>query len=197
VKAPQGWLAAELRRHGISRREFLGFCATMASALALPDKAAAQIAQAVLRTQKPILVWLEFQDCAGNTESFLRATRPSPADVVLDLLSLDYHETIMAAAGHQAEENLQRTVKEQASSKDRYQQVLTVRTARLAVAPRSRSPERCAGMPPRRLPLARALPLAAFLQHRPIRPVHSVWRMPSPECETSSISQPVPRMSRT
>jgi hydrogenase small subunit len=112
VSTQRGWLATELRRHGISRREFLGFCATMASALALPDKAAAQIARAVLQTQKPILVWLEFQDCAGNTESFLRATRPTAADVVLDVLSLDYHETIMAAAGHQAEANLARTVKD-------------------------------------------------------------------------------------
>ena len=112
MSATNQWLARELKRHGVSRRDFLGFCATMASALALPDAAAAQIAKAVLKTEKPILVWLEFQDCAGNTESFLRATRPSAADVVLDVLSLDYHETIMAAAGHQAEANLARTVKE-------------------------------------------------------------------------------------
>ena len=59
-------------------------------------------------------MWLEFQDCAGNTESFLRASRPSAADVVLDVLSIDYHETIMAAAGHRAEENLATTVKQSA-----------------------------------------------------------------------------------
>src|SRR5918994_3277735 len=112
MSATNRWLAAELRRHGVSRREFMGFCATMASALALPDKAAAQIARAVLRTEKPILVWLEFQDCAGNTESFLRASRPTAADVVLDVLSLDYHETIMAAAGTQSRENRDRAVKE-------------------------------------------------------------------------------------
>jgi hydrogenase small subunit len=34
----------------------------------------------------------------------LRATSPTAAEVVLDVLSVDYHETIMAAAGHQAEE---------------------------------------------------------------------------------------------
>jgi hydrogenase small subunit len=112
VSAQSSWLVGELRRQGISRREFLGFCSAMAATLALPEKAAAQIAQAVLKTTKPILVWLEFQDCAGNTESFLRATRPTAADVVLDVLSLDYHETIMAAAGHQAKANLDRTVKE-------------------------------------------------------------------------------------
>ena len=56
------------------------------------------------KTEKPVLVWLEFQDCAGNTEAFLRASRPTAAEVMLDMLSVDYHETIMAAAGHQAEE---------------------------------------------------------------------------------------------
>ena len=116
MKASDAWFKSELRRYGVSRRDFMGFCATMAAALALPDKAAAQIARAVLKTEKPVLVWLEFQDCAGNTESFLRASRPTAAEVVLDVLSLDYHETIMAAAGHQAEANLERTVKERQGS---------------------------------------------------------------------------------
>ncbi|HYN10893.1 MAG TPA: hydrogenase small subunit [Vicinamibacterales bacterium] len=114
MRNQHGWLAAELERHGVSRREFLGFCVTMASALALPDKAAAQIARAMLKAEKPVLIWLEFQDCAGNTESFLRASRPTAAEVILDILSVDYHETIMAAAGSQAEQNRDRTVKERA-----------------------------------------------------------------------------------
>src|SRR5512134_1584556 len=107
-----GLLVTELQHRGVSRREFMGFCATMAATLALPDSAAARIAQAVQRAEKPVLVWLEFQDCAGNTESFLRASRPTAAEIVLDTLSVDYHETIMAAAGRQAEEALARTVKE-------------------------------------------------------------------------------------
>jgi hydrogenase small subunit len=108
------WFLEELRRRGVSRREFLGFCGVMAAALALPRTAAAQIAMAVQQTAKPVLVWLEFQDCAGNTESLLRASRPTVADIVLDTLSVDYHETIMAAAGHQAEAALQKTVAEKA-----------------------------------------------------------------------------------
>src|SRR5512138_1223197 len=116
MSAPRGWLSTELEHRGVSRRDFLGFCTTMAAVLALPDAAAAQIARAVSRTEKPILIWLEFQDCAGNTESFLRASRPTAADIVLDTLSVDYHETIMAAAGHQAEENLAKTVKERAGN---------------------------------------------------------------------------------
>jgi hydrogenase small subunit len=105
------WLKTELALRGVSRREFMAFCTTIAAALALPDTAAAQIAKAMGTAQKPILVWLEFQDCAGNTESFLRASRPTAAEIVLDVLSVDYHETIMAAAGHQAEANLDGVVK--------------------------------------------------------------------------------------
>ena len=103
---------AELRRRGVSRREFVAFCGAMASTLALPRSLEAKIAAALQKSEKPVLVWLEFQDCAGNTESFLRATKPTAAEVVLDTLSVDYHETIMAAAGHQAEENLAKTVKD-------------------------------------------------------------------------------------
>ncbi len=93
----------ELEARGVSRREFMGFCAGVAAMLGLPASAAGEIARAIETKAKPPLVWLEFQDCAGNSESFLRASKPSAAEVILDLLSVDYHETIMAAAGHQAE----------------------------------------------------------------------------------------------
>jgi hydrogenase small subunit len=108
--AKSDWFLDELARRGVSRREFLAFCGVMGSAFALPRKVGAEIAKAVARTDKPPLVWLEFQDCAGNTESLLRATKPTVAEIVLDVLSLDYHETIMAAAGLQAETALAATL---------------------------------------------------------------------------------------
>ena len=100
----ESWFLEELNRRGVSRRDFLGFCGVMAAVLALPKRAGAQIAEAIETKEKPSLIWLELQDCAGNTESFLRAARPTVADVILDTLSVDYQETIMAAAGHRAEE---------------------------------------------------------------------------------------------
>src|SRR5271166_2395547 len=103
-------LREELEQRGISRRDFLGFCASMASVLGLPGAAAA-IAEAVEKEPRPILVWLEFQDCAGNTESFLRASHPTVADLILDTISLNYHETLMAAAGSQVESVLDDTVR--------------------------------------------------------------------------------------
>ncbi len=107
-------LVDELERRGVSRRDFLSFCGVMATALTLPKSVGAQIAEAVENQNLPSLIWLEFQDCAGNTESFLRAGHPDVAEIILDTLSLDYQETIMAAAGHQAEEARARVVEERA-----------------------------------------------------------------------------------
>ncbi len=97
-------LEQNLGRRGISRREFLKFCTVMAGTLALKSTYVPQIARALESPKRTPVVWLEFQDCAGCTESFLRASRPTAAEAVLDVLSVDYHETIMAAAGHLAEE---------------------------------------------------------------------------------------------
>lgn len=104
------WFERELAARGVGRRAFMEFCASMAGMLAWPGcgderrtPSADAIAAALENVEKPVLVWLEFQDCAGDTEALLRASQPSAAEVILDLFSLDYHETLMAAAGHQAE----------------------------------------------------------------------------------------------
>jgi hydrogenase small subunit len=102
-----------LAERGVSRRDFMKFCTAMSAALALPVACAPKIAQALDEVKRPTLVWLEFQDCAGDTEALLRSANPTVAEIILDILSVDYHETIMAAAGHQAEEALAKVVKEQ------------------------------------------------------------------------------------
>ena len=45
-----------------------------------------------------------------DTESFIRSGHPLAADVILSMISLDYDDTLMAAAGHQAEEILEQTI---------------------------------------------------------------------------------------
>ena len=96
-------LYAALLRRGVSRRSFLKFSAAMGSALALPATYAPRIAAAVATAPRLPVIWLRGQDCAGNTQAFLRATRPTVAELVLDLLSVDYHQTIMASAGAAAD----------------------------------------------------------------------------------------------
>ena len=43
-------------------------------------------------------------------ESFIRSYHPVAKDLVLSMISLDYDDTIMAAAGHQAEAALEDTI---------------------------------------------------------------------------------------
>ena len=90
-------------RLGISRREFLKFCAATAATLGLPASAEAAIAKAMESAQRPSVIWLQFQECTGCSESLLRAEHPTIDKLILDVISLDYHETLFAAAGHQAE----------------------------------------------------------------------------------------------
>lgn len=101
-----------LEARGMKRRDFLKFCGAMALTLAMPKAVQAEIAKALQASKRTPVIWLEFQDCAGCSESFLRASRPSTAEVVLETLSVDYHETIMAAAGRQAEEAKENTIQE-------------------------------------------------------------------------------------
>lgn len=98
-----GSLFGALTERGVSRRSFLKFSAAMTSALALPASYSPRVAKAVTAAPRVPVIWLEGQDCAGNTEAFLRASHPTVAELVLDILSVDYHETIMAAAGRDAE----------------------------------------------------------------------------------------------
>jgi hydrogenase small subunit len=102
-----------LIERGVSRRDFMKFCTMMAATLALPTTAISKIAEALEKAKKPTVVWLEFQDCCGDTESMLRASNPTIGRLVLDVISLDYHETIMAPAGKQAEKSLSDVVKNQ------------------------------------------------------------------------------------
>lgn len=110
---PGGFSVARLlQERGVSRRDFIKFCSTVTAAMALPATMVPKVAQALDKVQRPTLVWLNFQDCTGDTEALLRSANPTVGELVLDILSVDYHETIMAAAGHQAEAALEKTVKE-------------------------------------------------------------------------------------
>jgi len=91
------------QRFGVGRREFMTFCAGIAATMGLPQGATAQVAEAITKKQRPSVIWLHHQECTGCTESMLRAEHPTLEKLILDIISLDYHETLFAAAGHQIE----------------------------------------------------------------------------------------------
>jgi [NiFe] hydrogenase small subunit len=84
---------------GISRRQFLKFCGVVAGALGLDATFGPKIFEAFAAGPKPSVLWLHFAECTGCTEAVLRTSSPGFADLIFDTISLDYHETLMAAAG--------------------------------------------------------------------------------------------------
>jgi len=96
---------------GYSRRDFLLFCGLATAAAGLEFSGLAQVVEAFETKQRPPVVWLHFQECTCCSESFIRSTHPIVADVIFDTLSLDYTETLLAAAGTQAEKCRDDTIK--------------------------------------------------------------------------------------
>jgi len=124
-----GWqeptLLENLVRAGIPRRDFLKYCGGLAAAFAAtsvglgvmsranadPTDGATpvtgeQVADALGAVQKPLVVWLQLQECTGCMESALRSGGTTIEDAVLNLLSVDYNELVMAAAGDAANQAL-------------------------------------------------------------------------------------------
>lgn len=109
-------IAEHLQRCGVSRREFVGFCGKLMVAapfgLAITnfldvEAVAAEIGSA----KRPSVIWLQMQDCTGCTETLLRPSQPDLATLIFDVISLDYHETVMAPSGKDAELALEEAMK--------------------------------------------------------------------------------------
>ena len=92
-------LYAALVRRGMTRRSFLKLSSAMAAALALPASYAPRIAEAVSAAPRLPVIWLRGQTCGGNTEALLRAADPTFASLLLETLSLEYHQSLFATAG--------------------------------------------------------------------------------------------------
>jgi hydrogenase small subunit len=105
---PPDAIGHRLRELGISRRGFMQFCAGMASLMALPPSMVPAMAAALLAA-KPSVIYMSFQECTGCLESLVNSgvgkSKPGSTieNLILNLVSLDYQETLMAAAGAQAE----------------------------------------------------------------------------------------------
>ncbi len=100
-----------MRSKGYSRRDFLQFCTYAAAVAGISKANLGAVAEAFEKKQRPPVVWLHFQECTCCSESFIRSSHPIVADVLLDLISLNYTQTLQAAAGFQAEKCLADTLK--------------------------------------------------------------------------------------
>jgi len=96
-------IAERLHNQGFSRRDFLKFCATTASMIALPTSMIPSVAEILEKKPRQSVIWLSFQECTGCTESFTRSHAPTLEGLIFDLISLDYHHTLQATSGEAAE----------------------------------------------------------------------------------------------
>ena len=130
---PEETIGQHLKRQGVSRRDFVKMCGVLVGAMGLryappveaselPSELSAArgfasanlIAKALeVKTRVPV-IWLEFQDCAGCSEALTRSQAPTLVDLVLNTITVEYHETLSAAAGFQAEQAKQDAMKKYA-----------------------------------------------------------------------------------
>ena len=103
---------------GLTRRDFLKACAALASLVGISGSmAVTSVAEALEGlARRPQVVWSLFQECLGCSVNLLQARKPDPAQLILQQISLNYHEAVMAPAGAQAEKSFSDTV----DSKDFY-----------------------------------------------------------------------------
>lgn len=101
-------IADRLELSGVSRRNFLTFCGKLMvvapMGLAITSKLSPEaVAATIGAAKRPSVIWLHMQDCTGCSETLLRTSQPDLASLIFDVISLDYHETVMAASGKDAE----------------------------------------------------------------------------------------------
>ncbi len=103
-------LSETLKDGGVSRRDFIKWSSIMTATLMLPPMFKPMVARAAESFSRLPVVWLHLAECTGCSEALLRTSYPNIDDILLDTISLEYHETLMAAAGHQAEQNLEKAM---------------------------------------------------------------------------------------
>lgn len=103
-----------LTRRGVSRRQFLAYCGRLAvlvgagaAATGVARGAAArEIARKLGGAKRPTVIWLQLQECTGCLESVVRSGSTPVDELLLEQISLDYNELLMATAGKQASDLL-------------------------------------------------------------------------------------------
>lgn len=101
-----------MKANGVSRRGFLKYCASLTSLMALSPAMMPRVAHALENAPRPSVIWMSFQECTGCTESITRSHAPTIEDLIFNAVSLDYHHTLQAASGHQAEAAREQAMKD-------------------------------------------------------------------------------------
>jgi len=107
VKDEQLLLSEQHKKTGVSRRTFLKAVTGTAAGIGISqmfNPALVSAMEKALETH-PVL-WIQGQGCSGCSVSLLNSVDPSILDVLLKVISLQFHPTVMASEGETALENL-------------------------------------------------------------------------------------------
>jgi hydrogenase small subunit len=87
-----------------SRRDVLRMGALLAAGLGLSGRHSRVLADGLgkILGGRQRVIWLQGMSCSGCSVSFLNADQPGPLDVLTEVVSLVYHQTISAAQGEVA-----------------------------------------------------------------------------------------------
>lgn len=80
------------------------------SLIGIPKEGVELCAQILSLKPPTRLVWLHLAECTGCSSSFLRLDKPDIESVLLEYITLEYHETIMGAVGFSAKKSLHNTL---------------------------------------------------------------------------------------
>ncbi len=97
--------------NGFTRRDFLKMCTALAATLGLDYTQSDKVVKAMETNSRVPVVWLQFQDCTGCSESFIRSSQPKTESVLFDMISLEYTEVLSAPSGYQVEKSMEDVLK--------------------------------------------------------------------------------------
>lgn len=90
----------------LSRRTFMKSCVALTATLGLQPTMLNKVVEAAEKKELPVVIWLHGHECTGCDESFIRSTSPFASDVILNMIALEYTDTLAAAAGAPFEHHL-------------------------------------------------------------------------------------------
>lgn len=98
----------------MSRRELLKYSAKLAAAMGLGALAVPGLADALteLATGQMPVLWLQAQSCSGCSVTLLNSEQPGPAEILLNYVSLRFHQTLSAATGSTCLDVVNRTIEQ-------------------------------------------------------------------------------------
>lgn len=98
----------------LTRREFIKLCLTGMASMSLSKLVIPELAEALMKQgrERPPVIWLECDTCAGDYFSFLNVLHPDLKQILFEIIEMHYSNTLMAAEGDMAISYLEKVAKE-------------------------------------------------------------------------------------